>query len=506
MGRRRELATRAALGAGRARLVRQLVTESLLLSIIGGAMGVGLATAATRLLLSVNPTTLPPMFDARVDAGVLAFSLAVSLVTGVLFGLLPALDGSSANLYESLKDSGRGNSGGRASGRVRKTLVVAQVALALILLTGAGLLIRSFGELTRVTLGFDPQGVVTAGLRAAGDQYEDPVRVNAFYDGVIDDLSHAPGVTAVGAVSDLPTRGGSGTALRIEGEQNDEARLPELTYLSVRGDFFKALRIPIIAGRGYDARDRPDIPETTIINETTAKRFFPKGDAVGRRIRIGPDPNGTWMTIIGVAGDFHSEGLDTPVKPTLYANHRHEAWMRSMSLVMRTSRTAADAGALIRRAIRARDPSLAVRDVETLNGVVGGSLASRRFALGLATCFALIALTLAAVGIYGVLAYNVANRTREFGVRIALGASSSRVVSLVVRQGVVASLVGIVAGLVGALLGARLLSGMLFGVTTLDVRTYGSVVLLVFIVAMIACIVPALRATRVDPLTSMRAD
>jgi predicted permease len=374
------------------------------------------------------------------------------------------------------------------------------------LLTGAGLLIRSFAELTRVTLGYDPNAVMTAGLRAAGDQYDDPVRVNTFYDGVIDELSRAPGVTAVGAVSDLPTRGGSGTSLRIEGEQNDEARLPDLMYLSVRGDFFKALRIPILAGRAYDGRDRPDVPETAIINETAATRYFPKGDAVGRRIRIGPDPHGTWMTIIGVAGDIRSDGLAMPPKPTLYANHRHEAWMRSMSLVMRTSRSATDAGALIRRAVRAQDRSLAVRDLQTLDDVVGGSLASRRFALGLAMSFAFVALTLAAIGIYGVLAYNVGNRTREFGVRIALGASSFRVVSLVVRHGVLASLVGIFAGLVGAMLGARLLSGMLFGVAPLDARTYASVVLLVFLVSMIACIVPALRATRVDPLTSIRAD
>jgi putative ABC transport system permease protein len=505
MGRRRELATRAALGAGRARLVRQLVTESVALSVLGGVLGVALAVAATRLLLSLNPTMLPPMFDVRVDGGVLAFSFAISVATGVLFGLLPALEASSGSLHESLKDGGR-SSGGRARMRVRRTLAVAQVALAIMLLTGAGLLIRSFAELTRVALGYDPSGVVTAGLRTAGDQYDDPARVNAFYDGVIEELSQAPGVTAVGAVSDLPTRGGSGTALRIEGEENDEARLPELRYLSIRGDFFKALRIPIIAGRAYEARDRPDVPETAIINETAAKRYFPKGDAVGRRISIGPDPHAAWMTVIGVAGDFRSDGLDTPVKPTLYANHRHEAWMRTMSLVMRTSRSATDAGALIRRAARAQDPSLAVRDVQTLDDVVGTSLASRRFALGLATSFAIIALALAAIGIYGVLAYNVGNRTREFGVRIALGASSSRVVSLVVRQGMVASLVGIVAGLVGAMLGARLLSGMLFGITPLDAGTYASVVLLVFFVAMIACIVPALRATRVDPLTSMRAD
>ena len=506
MGRRRELATRAALGASRARLIRQLVTESVVLSIAGGVVGVFLALAGTKWLLSLNPTTLPSLFEARVDSGVLAFSVVVSLFTGALFGLLPAIDASGSNLHESLKEGGRGSSAGRASGRVRQTLVVAQVSLALILLTGAGLLVRSFANLTRVTLGYDPAGVVTAGLRAAGARYDDAGQVTAFYDGVIRQLSQTPGVAAVGAMSDLPTRGSSGTAVRIEGRQNDEAHLPDLRYISVHGDVFKAMGIPIVAGRTYDESDRPDIPETTILNETAAKLYFPKGDAVGHRIKIGPDQNGAWMTVVGIAGDIHSGPLGAPVSPTIYANHRHEAWMHSMSLVMRTSTSLANAGALIRGAVRAQDPALAVDDVETLNDVVGQSLAPRRFALGLAMSFALIALLLAAVGIYGVLAYAVASRRREFGVRIALGAAPRRVVSLVVGQGVTTTLAGIAIGLAGAALGGRLLGGMLFGVTPLDGGTYLVVVSLVLLVAVVACAVPAWRATRVDPLTSMRGD
>lgn len=506
MGRRRELATRVALGAGRGRLVRQLITESLVLSLLGGAIGVGLATLATRVLLSLNPLILPSIFEARVDDRVLAFGIAVSIGTGVLFGLFPAFQASNGNLHDSLKDGGRGASGSRASGRTRRALVIAQVSLALMLLTGAGLLIRSFRDLTQVTLGYDPSGVVTADLRAAGDRYDDAGKVNAFYDGVIDELSRAPGVTAVGAVSDLPTRGGSGTALRIEGRPDDEARLPDLMYLSVRGDYFRALHIPIVAGRAYDVTDRPDGPETTIINETAAKQYFPNGDAVGHRIRIGPDPNAAWMTIVGVAGDIRSAGLDVAVRPTLYANHRHEAWMRSMSLVVRTSLSASDVEALIRRAVRAQDPSLAVSDVRTLDDLVGASLASRRFALALAMSLAFIALTLAAVGIYGVLAYSVTNRTREIGVRIALGASSGRLLAMVVGQGLATSLVGVIVGLFGAMLGARFLSGMLFGVTPVDAPTYAVVVAVLLIVVIGACLAPAIRATRIDPLTSMRAD
>jgi putative ABC transport system permease protein len=506
MGRRRELATRTALGARRSRLLQQLVTESLVLSVTGGVIGVGLAIIGTHWLLSLNPTTLPSVFDVKVNGGVLVFSVIVSLATGVVFGLPPALGASSGNLQDSLKEGGGGTSAGRASGRARRALVVAQIALALMLLIGAGLLMRSFSQLSHVTLGYDPTDVVVADLDVAGDKYNDLTRVDALYQGVIDQLSRTNGIAAVGAVRNLPTQGTANTSLRIDGEQNDEARLPDLTFLDVRGDFFKAMRIPILAGRAYDDQDSPDRPETAIINETAAKRFFPNGDAVGRRIRIGPNPNGSPLTIVGIAGDIHSGTLDTPVSPTLYANHRKETWMRSLSLVVRTSMSLTDAEALIRRAVRAQDPTLAVSNVQTLNDVIGSSLGSRRFALRLAMSFALIALVLAAVGIYGVLAYTVASRTREFGIRIALGASSRRVMSLVVGQAIATSLAGIAIGLGGAVLGARVLNGMLFGVSALDTGTYAVVVVLLLVVAVAACAVPAWRATQVDPLISMRAE
>ncbi len=506
MGRRRELATRAALGARRSRLLQQLVTESLVLSVAGGVIGIALAIVGTRWLLSLNPMTLPPVFDVTVNGGVLAFSVVVSLVTGIIFGLPPALGASGGNLQDSLKEGGRGTSGGRASGAARRALVVAQIALALMLLVGAGLLMRSFSQLSHVTLGYDADGVVVADLNVAGDQYNDSTRVNALYKGVIDQLSRTPGITAVGAVSNLPTQGTASTSLRIEGQQNDEARLPDLTFLDINGNFFKAMHIPIIAGRAYDASDSPDRPETAIINQTAAKRFFPNGDAIGHRISIGPNPNGTPMTIVGVAGDIHSGTPDTPVTPTLYANHRKESWMHSLSLVVRTSMSTTGAEALIRRAVREQDPTLAVSNVQPLNDVIGSSLGSRRFALRLAMSFALIALVLAAVGIYGVLAYTVASRTREFGIRIALGASSRRVMSLVVGQALATSLAGIAIGLGGAVLGARVLDGMLFGVTALDAGTYAVVVMLLLAVAVAACAVPAWRATQVDPLVSMRAE
>jgi predicted permease len=506
MGRRREMALRAALGAGRGRLIRQLLTESVLLSVVGGTLGVALAVVATRTLLALNPDTLPTMFTGGIDARVLLFSVALSLVTGVLFGLVPALDAARADLHDALKEGGRGTSGGRAGERVRHALVVAQVALAVMLLVGAGLLIRSFGELTRVRIGFDPTRVLTAQLRASGERYDSSAIVNRFYDGVLGEIARSPGIVAVGAASNVPTRGRVNTSLRIEGEPVDEKNLPDLGYVGTRGDYFKAMRIPLLAGREYDATDVPGGPKTVIINETAAKRFFPKGDAVGRRIRIGPNPDATWMTIIGVVGDVRDEGLDIPSKPTMFANHRQEAWERSLAVVIRTTGDPLTAVPVLRRALKTADPTLAVRDIRTLEDVVGSSLASRRFALGLASCFAGLALLLAAVGIYGVLAYMVTTRAREFGVRLALGATARSVLMLVVRQGLGWSLFGLALGIGGALAGARILTGMLYGVTPLDVSTYASVMIGLLVVVGVACVVPAARATRVDPLTSMRAE
>jgi putative ABC transport system permease protein len=506
MGRRREMALRAALGAGRGRLVRQLLTESMLLSVIGGALGIALAVVATRTLLALNPDTLPSMFKAGVDGRVVLFSAALSVATGVLFGIVPALDAGRSHLHESLKEGGRGTSGGRGGERLRRGLVVAQVSLAVMLLVGAGLLVRSFRELARVRFGFDPSGVMTAQLRAGGAKYDSSAAINRFYDAVLGDIARSPGVVAVGAVNNLPMRGSFGTTLRIVGEPVDEKNLPDLRYASVRGDFFQALRIPLKAGRLYDASDVPDGPKNVLINEAAATRFFPKGDAIGRQIRIGPNPAGTPMTIIGIVGDVRGEGIDVAPVPTMFANHRQETWERTLSVVIRMSGDPHAATAILRRAMKAADPGLAIRDIKSLDDVVGSTLAPRRFALGLAASFAAVALLLAAVGIYGVLAYMVTTRTREFGVRIALGASSRSVVLLVARQGLGWSLVGLALGFAGALVGGRLLVGMLYGVTPLDPSTYVSVGAGLVVVVCVACGIPAARATRVDPLTSMRAE
>jgi putative ABC transport system permease protein len=502
--RRTEIAVRAALGAGRGRLARQLLTESVLLAMIGGMLGVGLAMVATRALLALNPNSLPPRFEMGMDGRVLLFSLALSIGTGLLFGLVPALGAARTDLQASLKARG---SGGRGGERVRRALVVAQMGLAVVLLVSAGLLIRSFHSLTTLDLGFDPDHVLTTQTMVDGPRYDSAGTVNAFYDGMLAEIGGAPGVEAAGAVMSIPTQGGTmSSAIVVEGSVADPNQPASIGYSMVRGDYFKAMGIPLLAGRAFGPADDPQGPPAAILNATAAGKFFPRGDAVGRRVRIGPNPEAPWHTIVGVVGDVRNQGFEYPVEPQLYNNGRQQTWWRTLSLVVRTSGDPSSAVPIVRQAVKAADPGIAVRDFETLEQVVASSLAPRRFALGLASSFAGLALLLSAVGVYGVLAYSVTARTREFGVRLALGASSRNILGLVLRQGLVWSLVGLALGVVAALAAGRLLTGMLFGVTTADAPTYLAVAGSLLVVVVIACILPAMRAARVDPLTNIRSE
>jgi len=506
MGREREMAVRAALGASRGRLARQLLTESVLLAAAGGVIGVLVATSATRVLLAINPGALPRIFTVSIDTQVLVPSIVASILAGGLVGLVPALGIARADLHGSLKEGGRGASGGRGGERVRRVLVVAQIGLAVMLLVGSGLLIRSFEKLTGASTGFDAEHVLTAQLRAGGARYDSASAVNRFYDDVMRSVAAAPGVIAVGGVSILPTQGNVGTSLRIQGKDVDEGRLPDLGYLEVRGDYFKAVRGRLIAGRLFENSDRADGPTVALLNETAAKRHFPNGDAVGARVRIGPDPKSQPITIVGVVADMRDVGSGAPTRPTIIMNHVQQTWDRSLSIAVRTTGDPNSAAAALRRAVKAADPLLAIRNVETLDDVLSSSLAPRRFSLGLVATFAAIALTLAAIGIYGVLSYAVTTRTREFGVRIALGASTHSVLMLVARQGLAWAVLGLTLGIAGALAAGRLIAGMLYGVGALDLWTYFAVAAGLFVVVAAACLLPASRATHVDPLTAMRAE
>lgn len=506
LGRQREMAVRAALGAGRMRIVRQLATESLVLSTMGGFMGALLAAVVTKKLLALNPDALPSMYSASVDRSVLAFSLGISVVTGLLFGVWPALGASRANVNDALKQGGRSSSGGRNGETMRRVLVVAQTSLAVMLLIGAGLLIRSFDALTRVPLGYATDHILTAQLRVTGARYDTAVVVNQFYDAVLREIANAPGVVAVGGGTVLPTRGHLGTKVRIVGEPTDETNLPDLGYQAVRGDYFKVMHIPLKSGRLYNDADALSADKPVIINESAAKKFFPKGDAIGRQIRIGPDEKSAPWRIIGIVGDIRDESVDLPGRPAMFANHAQETWDPALNIVVRTTGDPQTAAGALRRAIKQHDATLAIRDVQSFDDVIASSLAPRRFALGLAASFAAVALLLGAVGIYGVLAYAVSNRTREFGVRLALGATPRSVVSLVLHHGLTWSSLGLLLGVAGAIAFGRLLAGMLYDVRPIDPTTYMLVVFGQLAVVILACVVPAFRATRVDPLTSMRAE
>jgi putative ABC transport system permease protein len=506
VGRRRELALRAALGAGRGRLVRQLLTESVLLALTGGALGIGMAALGTRALLSLQPGILPAAFDVHPDGGVLLFGLLLSLATGIGFGVLPAFDAARADVHGALAEGGRGNSGGRRGERVRRALVAAQVGIAVVLLVAAGLLVRSFAELSRVNTGFDPAHVLTAEVRVSGERYDDPALVNKFYDRVLQEIRESPGVDAAGATMKLPAGGWISSTLAAEGEPSDPARLPEVGFLLVRGDYFQALRVPLLAGRFFDERDSPQSATAVLINQAAARAYFPQGVPVGRRIRLGPDPTAAWSIVVGVVGDIREQGLDLAPAPVVYPNHVQNTWWRSLNIVIRTRGDPWAAVPLLRRAVRDADPTLALRNVRPMDEVLGGSLAARRFALGLVACFAGVALVLAAVGIYGVLAFSVTSRTREFGVRIALGATRKSVLLLVVGQGLAWSLLGLAMGVSAAMAGGRLLRGLLYGVTPADRTTFAVVTAALLLVMLVACLIPAARATRVDPIESMRAD
>jgi len=307
-------------------------------------------------------------------------------------------------------------------------------------------------------------------------------------------------------VNPVPTDGRVYSGIVVEGEPSDPTRVADIGYSLVRGDYFRTLGIPVRAGRLFDDGAKPDDPGTVVLNETAARAFFPRGNAVGRRIRLGPDPKAPWSLVIGVVGDTRELGLDVPPGPTVYANHVQNTWRRSLAIVVKTERDPFVAESALRRAVRSADPSLAVRDVRTLDDVLGSSLAPRRFALGLVSCFAGVALLLAAVGIYGVLAFLVTSRTREFGVRLALGATNQSVLLLVLRQGLGWSLRGLALGVAGAVASGRLLTSMLYGVSPADPATFIAVALGLVSVVVVACLVPAARAMRVDPITSLRAE
>ena len=498
-----EIAVRAALGAGRSRIVRQLLTESLLIALIGGVFGVVLAVWGTKALLALAPSDLPRLTAVQVDLRVLLISLGVSLLCGVIFGLVPALTASKTDLVSSLKESERTDSGTRQW--LRRTFVVAEVALALVLLISAGLLVRSFGKLLDVRPGFDPQNVLTLRVQLPGAQYDKATKVASFYDQVVTRVSGLPGVQHVGAAYQTPfTPGADNSIFHIRGRQAGPGEPPpHADYAFVSADYFATIGQPIVQGRGFQPSDMragnyfaPN--SVAIIDEELARRFWPNGDALGGGLSWGKE--GPWATIVGIAKTAQIKDLAVQSKGTFYL----PAYVPMSTLVVRTVGDPKPLAGAIRDQVLAIDPNQPVFDVKTMEERVAVTLERRRFAVVLLGIFSGLALLLAAIGLYGVLAFAVSQRTREIGIHMALGARTRDVLLMVIRQGMALVVIGVVLGMAGAYAVTRTIRSLLFEVGATDPLTFVLVSVLLAVVGFVACYLPARRATKVDPLVALR--
>jgi putative ABC transport system permease protein len=503
-GRQKEIAIRMALGAGRSRLLRQLLTESMLLALAGGAVGLLLAFWGVRSLVAFLPANMPRAAEIGVDRQVLGFASALALLTGIVFGLLPAWQASKPDLNEGLKEGGgKGVSG---SGRLcaRSLLVVTEVALAMVLLLGAGLLMKSFYRLLQVNLGFNPENAISVPFVLPQARYPDGNARAAFIKQVTERLKALPGVEAVGGVNTLPLSGDySSGPFAIEGRPLAPGEVNIGNRRAATPDYFRTLSIPLLKGRIFTEQDDFNAPPVVIINETLARRYWPGEDPIGKRLIIPPGPNGTALSVIGVVGDVRNAGLEDEPKPEFY----YAYFQNRMSYMVMVVRAGSDPASLIsaaRREIWAVDKDLPLANISTLEQLLAKTTAQRRFNLLLLGLFAALALALAAVGIYGVMAYTVMQRRHEIGIRMALGAEARDVRKLIVRQGMNLVFIGVGIGLGAAFALTRLMTSLLFEVSATDPLTFTSVAVLLTLVALLACFLPARRATKVDPVIALR--
>jgi putative ABC transport system permease protein len=504
VSRQRELAVRAVLGAKRSRLVCQMITESLILAAAGGALGVALAAWGVPALLALAPVAIPLPERVGIDAPVLVFALVVSGATGVLFGLLPALAVSGFHPGLALKDGER-SSGSRGRQSLRRTLVGGQVALAVLLIVGAGLCVRSLALLHRAPLGYQPENVLVFATALPEVRYPNAEARVAFYEQLVERLRAIPGVRDAATVSNPPLWGNATAGLTIEGRPAPTGPAPEVGYVSVSEGYFRTLQIPLVAGRGFDTRDRSGAPGTILVNQAAARRFWPGESPVGAHVRLGPDPNQAWAEVIGVVGDIRQDSVSAHPGPTAYVPMPQDAW-DAVALVVRSAVAPSLLERAAREATKAVDPAQPLYGFRPLVAFVAEDLARPRFSMLLLGLFALVALLLSALGVYGVVAYAVGQRTRELGVRLALGAAPGDLLGLVVRQGLRAAGYGVAIGLLGALVLTRLLSGLLYGVSPLDPASFAAAPVLLLAAAAAASYVPARRAARLDPMTALRME
>ena len=498
--RQREMAVRAALGAGRWRLVRQLLTESLVIAGIGGVVGAVVASAAVPGLLALIPDGVLPA-DIGVDGRVLAFTALVTLATALVFGVLPGLQASRPDLETVLRETGRGTAGGRARRRVRDGLVVAEVALSLVLLVGAGLLLRTVHAMGTADPGFRPERVLTAEFRLPPARYDRPERIAAFFRAALEKLQAVPGVESAALIRAVPfSQNSGGSPYLVEGRDDPAGKEPTTQVNIASPGYFETIGIPVLAGRAFDGRDRADTPPAAVVNATFARQAWGDADPVGRRFRYKAEPR--WLTVVGVVGDIRHGGFTEPATPQAYTTHEQDPKIFAC-VVVRTAGDPLSVAGDVRKAIWAVDPDQPVWRVRSLGSLVEGARGPTRSIGILLTAFAALAVFLAAVGLYGVLSGIVAQRTREIGIRMALGAPAIRVIGLVVGRGMALTGVAIVAGLAGAAALSRVLGTLLFGVRPLDPVTFGGAAAVLAAVALGACCLPAWRAARLDPVTAL---
>ena len=512
--RSKEIAIRTALGAGRLRIIRQLLTESVMLSVLGGALGLLFAMWGIDALVSVVPDDIPRLLVANIglDARVLAFTFGISVLTGLLFGLAPAMQASKSNLNESLKEGGRSGSAGGSHQRVRNMLVVSEVALSLLLLVGAGLLIKSFMRLQQTDLGFDPENVLTLRVPLPEARYKENAKVASFWDELQTRVRALPGVESVGLTRGLPMNGGIESGITVEGQE--VANNKDITIavnLFTSAEYFRTMNIPLMSGRYFTEQDTKDSQPVVLVDEMLAARFFPNTDPVGKRLKMGgADNQAPWMQIVGVVKHVKHYSPDEEGRVEVYTPYKQvpqeffAAATRSMWLAVRTKADPTSLTNAIRNEVQAIDKDQPISNVDTMENIVAATVAPQKFATWLLGLFAGTAMLLAAIGIYGVMAYSVTQRTHEIGIRMALGAKNTDVLRMVVGQGMKLALVGVAFGLVGAFAATRLMSSLLFGVSATDPLTYGGVAVLLAAVALFACLIPARKATRVDPMIALR--
>jgi putative ABC transport system permease protein len=505
--REREMAVRAALGAGRERLVRQVLTESLVLSFVGGVLGLVLAWWGVQGLKAAAPPTLPRLDEVGLDPVALAFTAIAVVVTGFLFGIAPALRGSAFTLHSTLSTGGRAGIGGGRGERLRRALVVAQVALALVLLIGSGLLVRTFARLQQVDLGFDPTQTVTAQVVLPGVKYAGPERQLAFFNTLRDRLAATPGVRTVGFTSDVPLAGGySYLSFSVVGQPAPRPgeNLPDAVPTVATSEYFAAMAIPLVAGRLFTTADAPNAPRVVVVNRDLVQKAFGGRNPIGERISFdNVADTTTWLTIVGVVGSTRLEGVGLET----YAQAFTPLSQRPVPYMYVVARTTGDPLALsgtLRREVATIDPTLPVANVMSMDQRAASSVAQYKLNSVIVTLFAVVALVLASIGIYAVISYAVAQRTREIGIRMALGAAQRHVLRLVVRDGMAPALVGVAVGALGALAVTRLMRSLLYGVSTTDPIVFALVATMLVVVALVACLVPAMRAARVDPNVALR--